>query len=51
MCKSEDHRQNECIVSGVRVGDGGGGEGLKWMSVSEGMHPMDYMDPQVFLEG
>lgn len=35
-------------VRGVTVGDDGGEQALEWMSVFEGMNPVDYTKPSVF---
>lgn len=35
-------------VRGVTVGDDGGEQALEWMSVLEGMNPVDYTEPLVF---
>lgn len=35
-------------VRGVTVGDDGGEQALEWMSVVEGMNPVDYTEPLVF---
>lgn len=35
-------------VRGVTAGDDGGEQALEWMSVLEGMNPVDYTKPLVF---